>query len=73
MTDRWLLVHLVRTSMALLPAFVQASESKPVPEPITPSLSRGIDGAPLETVLPASRTMRNVPGPRGGPREWPSR
>ena len=50
-------------------SFVQASESKPVPEPITPPLSRGIDGAPLETVLPAfedyaerARTTWGTPG-----------
>ena len=69
MTYRWLLVHLVWTSMALLPVLAQAAESTPAPGPITPPASRGADGAPLDAVLPAfedyaerARTMWGTPG-----------
>src|SRR5262245_66651535 len=53
MAYRWLLVHLVWTSMAMLPVLAQAAESTPAPGPITPPASRGADGALLDAVLPA--------------------
>jgi CubicO group peptidase (beta-lactamase class C family) len=53
MAYRWLLVHLVWTSMALLPVMAHAAESTPAPGPITPPASRRVDSAPLDAVLPA--------------------
>ena len=53
MAYRWLLVHLVWTSMALLPALAQAAVSTPAPGPLTPPTYRGADGAPFDAVLPA--------------------
>jgi CubicO group peptidase (beta-lactamase class C family) len=53
MVYRWLLVHLVWTSMALLPVLAQAGESTSAPGPNTSPASRGVDGAPLDAVLPA--------------------
>jgi CubicO group peptidase (beta-lactamase class C family) len=69
MAYQWLLVHLVWTSMALLPVLAQAAESTPAPGLITPPASREADGAPLDAVLPAfedyaehARTMWGTPG-----------
>ena len=53
MAYRWLLVHLVWASMALLPVLAQAAEPTPAPAPITSPTSRGTDGAPLDAVLSA--------------------
>jgi CubicO group peptidase (beta-lactamase class C family) len=69
MAYRWLLVHFVWTSMALLPVLAQAGESTPAPGPNTSPASRGVDGAPLDAVLPAfedyaerARTTWGTPG-----------
>ena len=69
MAYRWLLVHLVWTSIALLPVLAQAAASTPAPGLITPPTSRGADGAPLDAVLLAfeddaerAQTMWGAPG-----------